>query len=41
MLYDWLQEASLSSGVQDMALAKKYWEICEGLVQLKATDPHI
>ncbi|KAG8328158.1 retinol dehydrogenase 14 [Homalodisca vitripennis] len=35
------KEASLSSGIQDMALAKKYWEICEELVQLKSSDPHI
>jgi len=35
------KEATLSAGVQDMALAKKYWELCEGLVQLKSTDPHI
>uniref|UniRef100_A0A1B6LG81 Retinol dehydrogenase 14 n=1 Tax=Graphocephala atropunctata TaxID=36148 RepID=A0A1B6LG81_9HEMI len=35
------KEASLSSGVQDMAVAKKYWEICEELVQLKTSDPHL
>ncbi|XP_054289560.1 retinol dehydrogenase 14 [Macrosteles quadrilineatus] len=33
--------ASLSRGVEDMALAKKYWEICEELVQLKSSDPRI
>lgn len=35
------QDTELSSGVKDKALARKYWEICEKLVQLKETDPHI
>ncbi|XP_014256390.1 retinol dehydrogenase 14 [Cimex lectularius] len=35
------REHNLSSGAKDMEKAKKYWEICEELVQLKPTDPRI
>lgn len=36
-----LQETQLNSDVTDELRAKKYWEICENLVQLKIEDPHI
>ncbi|XP_022206577.2 retinol dehydrogenase 14 isoform X2 [Nilaparvata lugens] len=35
------KENGLSEGVQDMAKNKKYWEICEKLVHLQASDPKI
>ncbi|XP_075218151.1 retinol dehydrogenase 14 [Lycorma delicatula] len=35
------KEHGLSQGVQDPAVAKKYWEICERLVKLEPTDPRI
>lgn len=37
----WFQEAKLSESIQNELLAKKYWEMCENLVQLKKDDPHI
>lgn len=36
-----LQEHGLSERIQDMATAKKYWEICEQMVKLEPTDPKI
>uniref|UniRef100_A0A069DST5 Putative dehydrogenase with different specificities related to short-chain alcohol dehydrogenase n=1 Tax=Panstrongylus megistus TaxID=65343 RepID=A0A069DST5_9HEMI len=35
------REHTLSRGVSDMARARKYWDICEKLVQLKPDDPKI
>ncbi|KAG7190099.1 hypothetical protein KM043_006233 [Ampulex compressa] len=35
------REHGLSSGVQDPAKGKKFWELCEGLVKLKSSDPKI
>ncbi|KAK7573401.1 hypothetical protein V9T40_010592 [Parthenolecanium corni] len=35
------QETQLNTDVTDELQAKKYWEICENLVQLKINDPHI
>jgi len=35
------REHGLSRGIQDMDKAKRFWEICVGLVQLKSSDPKI
>ncbi|XP_046993301.1 retinol dehydrogenase 14 [Schistocerca americana] len=34
-------ERGLSQGVQDMAAAKKLWELSEDLVKLQPSDPHL
>lgn len=35
------QESKLSENIKNELIAKKYWEICENLIQLKKDDPHI
>ncbi|CAH0770698.1 unnamed protein product [Bemisia tabaci] len=35
------REAGLTTAIQDESFGKKYWEICEKLVQLKDSEPHL
>lgn len=40
-LFNFFQEAGLTTAIQDESFGKKYWEICEKLVQLKDSEPHL